>query len=151
RDTRSARRAGSSPSLAHQSHAKRTLPASSRPYMAAAPRCLERSGGCHSRWHPDSGSSASLLLYLELDYHVLLLDRHRHCLGDVGPPDHFGTSGDLRRIGPRPYLGRLAPGLAGPDVELPPVPGATYHLALTDHAELARPVADRKPGDQAIA
>src|SRR5262249_25223583 len=92
-----------------------------------------------------------LVVCLELDYYVLLLDGHRHRLGDIGSPDHLGASGDLRRIGPRPYLGRLAPGLAGPDVELPSVPRATYHLALTDHAELTRPVADRKAGDQAIA
>src|SRR6476660_899475 len=31
------------------------------------------------------------------------------------------------------------------------MPGATYHLTLADHAEFARPIADRKAGDQAVA
>src|SRR5262249_8943552 len=88
---------------------------------------------------------------LEFDYHVLLLDGHRHRLGDIRALDHVGASGNLRRIGPRPHLGRLAPGLAGADIELPAVPGATYHLDLTEHAELARLVTDRKAGDEAIA
>src|SRR5262245_47497003 len=90
-------------------------------------------------------------VYSEFDHHILLLNRHRHCLGDVGALDHLGPSGNLRRIGPRPHLGRLAPGLTGPDIELPTVPRAAYHLAFPDHAEIARPVADSKPGNQAIA
>src|SRR5262249_29608507 len=99
--------------------------------MASSPR---------PAWPPvHSTRPCCLANRLDLDHHVLLLDGHRHRLGDIRALDHVGASGNLCRIGPRPHLGGLAPGLAGTDVELPAVPGATYHLALTDHAELARP------------
>ena len=67
---------------------------------------------------------------LHLDDEVVLLDRHREGLGDVGTLHQLLARLDRDLELPRPRRFRIAPGLAGADVELPAVPRAAQELAL---------------------
>src|SRR5262245_65930560 len=73
---------------------------------------------------PDGRPRAS-----DVDDEVVLLDRDGEGLGDVRALGQLGAGLDLDRELPRLPGLRIAPGLAGANVELPAVPGAAQELA----------------------
>src|SRR5215475_5409059 len=65
--------------------------------------------------------------------------------------NQLGTRLHADRILPHADAGRIAPRLAGADVELPAVPGAFHHLARPRIAVLARHFRLDQPGLDAVA
>src|SRR5262245_12291644 len=73
-----------------------------------------------------------------LDDDVVIFDAHRERLGQIGSLDQFGTGLHRHGILPDAQAGRVAPGLAGADIELPAMPGAIHHFAAARSAVVTR-------------
>src|SRR5690349_7814979 len=65
----------------------------------------------------------------ELDDDVVVLDDHRIALGHIGALDDGRARLELDVVAAQPGAARIAPGLAGRELELPAVPGAAQELA----------------------
>src|SRR5215470_386029 len=63
------------------------------------------------------------------DHDVVAFDRHRHGFGDVRPGNQPRPRLDRDRVAARAKAARVAPGLAGANVEFPAVPRAADDLA----------------------
>src|SRR6516162_9830635 len=75
-----------------------------------------------------------------LDHHVVVLDRDRHGLGDVGAGDELRSRLHRDRVPARAHARRITPRLAGAHVEFPAMPGAADDLARPGIAVMARSI-----------
>src|SRR5262249_61681184 len=87
----------------------------------------------------------------ELDDEVILLDRDREGFRDIGPLHQRRPRLDRYLERPRASRVRIAPGLAGADVELPAVPGAAQEFLLARQPAMAVPFGPHPRADQAAA
>src|SRR5262245_64561500 len=83
----------------------------------------------------------------QLDDDIILLHRDRVRLGDIGTLDQVGAALDRDGERARPYRVRIAPGLAGPDGELPSVPRAAQEFLLAREPIVARPIGQDERAD----
>src|SRR5436853_373875 len=83
---------------------------------------------------------------LRLNDHVVILDADRERLGLVGSFNELSALRNRNGVFARAQPLRVAPGLAGADVELPRMPGAADDLATPRIAVLARLGRLHQPG-----
>src|SRR5262249_35578768 len=98
----------------------------------------------------DKPTAAGAVTALRLDDDVIVLDPHRERLRHVGAFDQLGSGLDLDRILPHAQPARIAPRLAGANVEFPAVPGALHHLAEPRVAVVAGLLRFDEPGLDAV-
>src|SRR5205085_5132787 len=102
---------------------------------------------------PDVGTrpKRAALPTLQIEHQIILLDRDREGLGDVGPLHQLRAG--LDRDGKLSRAGgiRIAPGLPGADVELPAVPGAAQEFLVAGQPIVAGSLGLHQRDDAALA
>src|ERR1051325_7562039 len=88
---------------------------------------------------------------LGFDHNVVVLDADAKCLSHIGTLDQLGALLHRDAEAARLDLVRIAPGLAGADVELPGMPRAADDLAAADVVVMAGLVGQHQAGEIALA